>query len=84
MKLIGSATATDRVPVFCFTIDGVAVPTIVKALDEDGIAIRGGDMAAQPLLERFGTKAAARVSCYLYNTVEEIDRLGAVLERLKG
>src|SRR5262245_28022262 len=84
LKLIGSATSNDRVPVFCFTIDGVAVPAIVKALDEDGIAIRGGDMAALPLLERFGTKAAARVSCYLYTTVEDIDRLGAVLERLKG
>jgi len=84
LKLIGSATPNDRVPVFCFTIDGVAVSAIVKALDEDGIAIRGGDMAALPLLERFDTKAAARLSCYLYNTVEDIDRLGAVLERLKG
>ena len=37
-------------PVFCFTIDGVAVPAIVKALDDEGIAIRGGDMAALPLL----------------------------------
>lgn len=82
LTLIGSATADDRVPVFCFTIDGVPVPAIVKALDDEGIAIRGGDMAALPLLERFGTKAAARVSAYLYNTVQDIDRLGAVLERL--
>jgi cysteine desulfurase/selenocysteine lyase len=82
LKLIGSKTAVDRVPVFCFTIDGVPVPAIVKALDDEGIAIRAGDMAALPLLERFGTKAAARVSAYLYNTVQDIDRLGAVLERL--
>jgi selenocysteine lyase/cysteine desulfurase len=60
----------------------VAVPAIVKALDDEGIAIRGGDMAAMPLLGRFGTKAAARVSCYLYNTLPEIDRLGTVLIRL--
>lgn len=82
LRLIGSAAAGSRIPVFCFTMDGVAVPAIVKALDEDGIAVRGGDMAALPLLERFGTKSAARVSCYLYNTVEDIDRLGAVLDRL--
>jgi cysteine desulfurase/selenocysteine lyase len=82
LKLIGATTADDRVPVFCFTIDGVAVPAIVKALDDQGLAIRGGDMAALPLLERFGTRAAARVSAYLYNTVEDLDRLGAVLDRL--
>ncbi len=82
LKLIGPDTIDNRVPVFCFTIDGVAVPAIVKALDDEGIAIRGGDMAAMPLLGRFGTKAAARVSCYLYNTLPEIDRLGTVLMRL--
>jgi cysteine desulfurase/selenocysteine lyase len=82
LKLIGSNSAEDRVPVFCFTIDGVAVPAIVKAMDDEGIAIRGGDMAALPLLERFGTKAAARVSAYLYNTVQDIDRMGGVLSRL--
>ena len=82
LKVIGPTAADNRVPVFCFTIDGVAVPAIVKALDDAGIAIRGGDMAALPLLQRFGTRAAARVSCYLYNTTAEIDRLGAVLRRL--
>ena len=82
LTLIGPAAAENRVPVFCFTIAGVPVPAIVKALDDEGLAIRGGDMAAMPLLERFGTKAAARVSCYLYNTVAEIDRLGAILMRL--
>jgi SufS family cysteine desulfurase len=84
LRLIGSATPVDRVPVFCFTIDGVPVPAIVKALDDEGVAIRGGDMAALPLLERFGAKAAARVSAYLYNTVQDVDRVGAVLERLAG
>jgi selenocysteine lyase/cysteine desulfurase len=34
------------------------------------------------LLEPFGTKTAARVSCYLYSTMAEIDRLGDALRRL--
>ena len=82
LTLIGPATAEQRLPVFCFTLQKAAVPAIVKALDGEGIAIRGGDMAALPLLQRFGTRAAARVSCYLYNSVDEIDRLGAALMRL--
>ncbi len=82
LKLIGPATPENRVPVFCYTLAGVEVPAIVKALDAEGIAIRGGDMAALPLLQRFGVKAAARVSCYFYNSLDEIDRLGELLMRL--
>ena len=82
LKLIGPAAPDNRLPVFCFTLPKVDVPAIVKALDAEGVAIRGGDMAALPLLQRFGTKAAARVSCYLYNSIDEIDRLGEILMRL--
>ena len=82
LKLIGPSSTENRLPVFCFTLPNTDVPAIVKALDAEGVAIRGGDMAALPLLQRFGTRAAARVSCYLYNSVEEIDRLGEILMRL--
>ena len=83
LKLIGPSTAEHRLPVFCFTLPNIDVPSIVKALDAEGVAIRGGDMAALPLLQRFGTRAAARVSCYLYTSIEEIDRLGELLMRLR-
>ena len=52
---------------------------VLQALDARGIAIRGGDLASLPLLKRLGTTSAARASCYLYTTIEEIDRLAEVL-----
>jgi cysteine desulfurase/selenocysteine lyase len=64
-----------RVPVFTFTLAKVPVATIVKGLDARGIAVRAGDMAALPLLKRFGVGEAVRASCYLYTTVGEVDRL---------
>jgi cysteine desulfurase/selenocysteine lyase len=79
LRLLGTAGPDDRVPVFTFTIDRVPVPRIVAAADAAGIAIRGGDMAALPLLARYGVTAAARASAYLYNTTGEIDRLADVL-----
>jgi cysteine desulfurase/selenocysteine lyase len=82
LRLLGSFGPAGRVPVFSFTLDGVGVADIVKAADAAGIAIRGGDLAAVPLLQRFGVEAAARASAYLYNTTEEIDRLIAVLKGL--
>ena len=83
LKLIGPSSPENRLPVFCFTLAKTDVPAIVKALDAEGVAIRGGDMAALPLLQRFGTTAAARMSCYLYNSTEEIDRVGEMLMRLR-
>lgn len=48
-------------------------------IDAQGVAVRGGDMAALPLLRRFGIAEAVRASCYLYTTTEEIDRMMDVL-----
>lgn len=69
----------DRLPVFTFVKAGVSPARIVAALDDAGIAARAGDMAALPLLRRFGVDSAVRASCYLYTTTAEIDRLADVL-----
>ncbi len=42
----------------------------------------GGDLASLPLLQRFGLAEAARASCYLYTTLEEVDRLADALQAL--
>jgi selenocysteine lyase/cysteine desulfurase len=54
----------------------------LRHLDEQGIAIRAGDLAALPLLRRFGVNGAARASCYLYTQTEDIDRLVGALREL--
>jgi cysteine desulfurase/selenocysteine lyase len=84
LRLLGTAPPTSRVPVFSFTIDGVDVPAIVRAADAAGVALRGGDLAALPLLRRFGVSAAARASAYFYNTTTEVDRLVDVLHTMAG
>jgi cysteine desulfurase / selenocysteine lyase len=82
LRVLG-ALSPGRIPVFSFTLEGVDVPTIVQAADAAGIAIRGGDLAALPLLKRFGVTAAARASAYFFNTPAEIDRLVDVLQELR-
>jgi len=44
--------------------------------------VRAGDLAALPLLKRFGVNAAVRASCYLYTETSELDRLAAALHEL--
>jgi cysteine desulfurase / selenocysteine lyase len=75
LRIIGPASAANRVPVFTFVIDGKSPVAIASALDTRGIAIRAGDMAALPLLRRFGVSEAARVSAYVYSTTNDIDGL---------
>ena len=75
LRLIGPRTAENRVPVFTFVLDGKSPAAIAKSLDQRGIAIRAGDMAALPLLRRFGVSEAARASAYVYSSKEDIDRL---------
>jgi cysteine desulfurase/selenocysteine lyase len=80
LRVFGTLAGGDqRLPVFTFTVAGIPVNRLVRALDDHGIAVRGGDMAALPLLRRFGAAEAVRASCYLYTSLDEIDRLADVL-----
>ena len=82
MRLIGPSSAQHRVPVFTFAVEGKSPVAVANALDLRGIAIRAGDMAALPLLKRFGVSEAARASAYVYSTRADIDRLVDALVEL--
>jgi len=56
---------------------------LASILDAEGIAIRSGHHCAQPLMKVLGISAAARVSFYVYNTKEEIDKLVPAIEKAK-
>jgi len=83
LRLLGPRSAVERVPVFAFVLSGHSPADTLRHLDARGIAIRAGDLAALPLLQRFGVSAAARASCYLYTQTMEIDRLAAALRELE-
>ena len=42
-------------------------------LDKMGIAVRSGQMCAEPLMERFGVTGMLRASFAPYNTLEEAE-----------
>lgn len=79
LRIIGPRSAENRVPVFTFVIEGQQATAVARALDARGIAVRAGDMAALPLLRRFGTSEAVRASAYVYSTPDDLDRLADAL-----
>lgn len=56
---------------------------LASILDAEGIETRSGHHCAQPLMKVLGIPAAARVSFYIYNTKEEIDKLIPAIEKAK-
>ncbi len=82
LRLLGDLAAPLRIPVFSFVLEGRTVSSIVEELDRRGIGVRGGDLAALPLLKRFGTTEAVRASAYLYSTPGQIEQLIEALQEI--
>jgi cysteine desulfurase/selenocysteine lyase len=62
--------------VISFDIKGADVKKLEKFLnDEWNIAVRAGDLTAQPLMKVLGVKKLIRASFCYYNTFDEIDKL---------
>jgi cysteine desulfurase / selenocysteine lyase len=72
-RIIGRAR--NKAPIVSFTLKDVHAHDIGTVLDHHGVEIRAGHHCAQPLLERFGVPATARVSLALYNDAADIDAL---------
>ena len=75
--------AQDKGGVAAFTLAGVHPHDISQILDSNGIAIRAGHHCAMPLHEKFNLPATARASFYLYNTVDEVDKLVDAIYKVK-
>ena len=82
LRIIGPRGPDRRVPVFTFVLEGLAPTAVARALDAKGIAVRAGDLAALPLLRRFGATEAVRASAYVYSTREDLDRLADALREM--
>jgi cysteine desulfurase/selenocysteine lyase len=80
LRIIG--TASDKVGVLSFVLDGIHPHDIGTIVDAEGIAIRTGHHCAQPVMARFGVPATARVSFGIYNTTGEIDLLVGALHKV--
>lgn len=75
-------TASNKVSIYSFTVEGVHHFDLGQMLDARGIAVRTGHHCTQPLMERFGIEGTVRASFAVYNTKEEIDKLAEGLEKV--
>ena len=83
VRILGPALE-HKAGIVSFTMDRIHAHDIAQLLDRQGIAIRAGHHCAMPLHKRYGINASSRASFYLYNTLEEVDKLGDALEQVKS
>lgn len=83
VKIYGPKDASVKCGIIPFSVDGLSSHDVALFLDSHGIMIRSGFHCAQPLHEKFNLKSSARVSFYIYNTREEIDRFVEVLKEIE-
>ena len=83
IKLYGvpRGTSEDKIPLFSFTVNGVHHEDLALILDKMGVAVRSGQMCAEPLMDRFGVTGMLRASVAPYNTMEEAQYFVKCLNR---
>lgn len=70
-----------KISLFSFTVNGAHPSDLAMIMDKMGVALRSGQMCAEPLMRRFGVEAMLRASFAAYNTIEEAEYFIASLKR---
>ena len=83
IKLYGVPRGTndEKISLFSFTVEGVHHEDLALILDKMGIAVRSGQMCAEPLMDRFGVTGMLRISLAPYNTMQEAEYFVKCLNR---
>jgi cysteine desulfurase family protein (TIGR01976 family) len=79
------AQAAERVPTFCFNLPGKHPAAVVEVMAGAGIGIRDGHMFAPRLMARLGLsmdRGAVRASLVHYNTLKDVKRFRATLQKI--
>ena len=82
IRLYGIPTGPEeKIPLFSFSVEHVHHEDLALILDKMGVAVRSGQMCAEPLMDRFGVTGMLRASFAPYNTVQEAEYFIASLDR---
>ncbi|MGM0602531.1 MAG: cysteine desulfurase [Bacillota bacterium] len=74
IDIYGPKGTEMRGGIISFNIKGVHSHDLATIVDNEGVALRSGHHCAQPLMKYLDINSSARISFYLYNNKEDIDR----------
>ena len=74
----------NKIPLFSFAVKGAHHEDLALILDKMGVAVRSGQMCAEPLMDHLGVTGLLRASFAPYNTVEEAQYFLKSLDKAIG
>ena len=82
IRLFGVPRGTeDKINLFSIAVEGAHHEDLALILDKMGIAVRSGQMCAEPLMDRFGVTGMLRASFAPYNTLAEAEYFTKCLDK---
>ncbi|MCA9373941.1 aminotransferase class V-fold PLP-dependent enzyme, partial [Candidatus Peregrinibacteria bacterium] len=82
LQLYGPQDVSLAGGIISFNIPGVHPHDVGSIMNNEGVAIRTGHHCAQPLLNRLGCNATARMSFYIYNNRSDVDRAVEAIKKV--
>jgi cysteine desulfurase/selenocysteine lyase len=82
LRIVGRAR--DKASVISFLIEGAHAHDLATLLDLEGVAVRSGHHCAHPLMAWYGVPATCRASLAFYNDDDDIARLVAAIDKVRG
>ena len=80
MRIFGEAACKSSV--ISFAVGDIHHSDMGVLLDKMGIAVRTGQLCAEPVMQHYGVTGMVRASLGMYNTEEEIDILCGGIKRV--
>jgi cysteine desulfurase/selenocysteine lyase len=75
VRLLGPSDSEAHAGLISFVVDGIHPHDVATVFDAEGIAVRAGHHCAQPVMLRYDLPATTRASFYVYNDLDDIERL---------
>ena len=75
VEIYGPPVGEERGGLVSFNLEIPHAHDIASILNDHGIATRAGEHCTHPLHRKLGISGSIRASYYLYNTMEEVDKL---------
>jgi len=83
IKVLGDGNIKERSGILSFNFCNLHPHDVAQVLSEKNICIRSGHHCAQPLHQFLGVSSSCRVSFYLYNNKEDVEKLVEGLKEVR-